>query len=75
MELNLLARQHDAADEEEITLFVMKEKKLWHFTGVILSIIAAQTYVDSYDRYLVLEYFDSFFACLKYAPAIAQLVE
>jgi hypothetical protein len=28
MELNLLARQHDAADEEEITLFEMKEKRL-----------------------------------------------
>jgi hypothetical protein len=28
MELNLLARQHDVADEEEITLFEMKEKRL-----------------------------------------------
>jgi hypothetical protein len=28
MELNLLARQYDAADKEEITLFEMKEKRL-----------------------------------------------
>ena len=28
MEWNLLARQHDAADEEEITLFEMKQKRL-----------------------------------------------